>query len=107
MTSKEEDSISLNGVEPVFTRGDLAKILNVSTLTVANREKSGKYPPPRRDLNNFRIYNLSEIFNLQIITYGAVDPSSIISVLWDKGYRNKKDLARVIDNALSKKKMSS
>ena len=38
--------------EPIFTRSDVAQILNVSPLTVANREKTKKYPVPKRDLNN-------------------------------------------------------
>ena len=42
--------------EPIFTRSDLAQILNVSPLTIANREKSKKYPNPKRDLNKYRIY---------------------------------------------------
>jgi hypothetical protein len=89
--------------EPIFTRGDVAKILNVTPLTIANREKSDKYPEPKRDLNNYRIYSLSDVLNLQLITYSSLDPRPIISVLYDKGYRNEKELGTIIDAALTKK----
>lgn len=88
---------------PIFNRGDVATILNVTTLTVANREKSGKYPQPSRDLNNYRIYSVNDILNLQLITFQAIDPKPIISVLYDKGYRDSKDISRIIDLALSRK----
>ena len=29
--------------EPIFTRSEIAQILNVSSLTIANREKNNKY----------------------------------------------------------------
>ena len=34
-------------LEPIFTRSELAQILNVSPLTIANREKNKKYPNPK------------------------------------------------------------
>lgn len=92
-----------NTLEPTFTRGDVAKILNVTPLTIANREKSNKYPEPKRDLNNYRIYTLNDVFNLQLITYGALDPRPIISVLYDKGYRDTKELGKLIDNSLARR----
>lgn len=92
-----------NSVEPIFTRGDVAKILNVTPLTIANREASKKYPEPKRDLNNYRLYTLNDIFNLQLITYGMLDPRPIISVLYDKGYRDNKELSKLIDTALSRR----
>ena len=88
---------------PVFTRGDVATILNVTPLTIANREKSGKYPEPSRDLNNYRIYTVDDVLNLQLITSRKVDPKPIISVLYDKGYRDNKDISQVLDLALSRK----
>ncbi len=87
--------------QPSFNRSEVAKILNVSTLTVANREKSNKYPNPKRDLNNYRIYTINDVFNLQLITYNHIDPKPIISVLYDKGYRDSKNLAEIIDEAMS------
>lgn len=89
--------------EPVFTRSEVAQILNVTTLTVSNRERDKKYPSPKRDLNNYRIYTLNDIFNLQLITYNAIDPKPIISILYDKGYNDIKALGQMIDSVLSKR----
>lgn len=89
--------------EPIFTRGDVAKILNVTPLTIANREKAKKYPEPKRDLNNYRIYILNDVLNLQLLTYSAIDPRPIISILYDKGYRDTKALGKLIDDALTTK----
>jgi hypothetical protein len=89
--------------EPIFTRSEVAQILNVSTLTVANREKSNKYPEPKRDMNNYRIYTLNDVFNLQLITFNHLNPKPIISVLFDKGYRDTKMLGEMIDNVLSRR----
>lgn len=86
---------------PIFKRSEVAKILNVTTLTVANREDAGRYPSPKRDLNNYRIYTINDVLNLQLITYDHVDPKPIISVLYDKGYRDSKMLAEIIDEAMS------
>lgn len=90
--------------EPVFTRGDVAKILNVTPLTIANREKRNQYPQAKRDLNGYRIYSLNDIFNLQLLTYHRVDTKPILSILWDKGYRDAKEASKIIDSALDKKK---
>lgn len=97
--------MSNNGktLDPIFNRGDIAKILNVTPLTIRNRENSKKYPEPGRDLNNYRIYTLSDVFNLQIITYGKIDTNPIISILYDKGYHSIKEVSRIIDKALSKR----
>lgn len=92
-----------NAIEPIFTRSEVAQILNVSTLTISNREKDNKYPPPRRDLNNYRIYTINDVFNLQLITYNHIDPKPIISILYDKGYSNPKQVAKIIDSVLSKR----
>jgi DNA-binding XRE family transcriptional regulator len=89
--------------EPTFTRSEVAQILNVSTLTVANREKSKKYPEPKRDLNNYRIYTLNDVFNLQLITFNHLNPKPIISVLFDKGYRDTKLVGEMIDAVLSRR----
>lgn len=90
-------------LEPIFTRSDVAQILNVSPLTVANREKTKKYPVPKRDLNKYRIYNLNDVLNLQLITYSYIDPKPIISIMYDKGFKDKKILGEMIDQALSKR----
>lgn len=89
--------------EPIFTRSELAQILNVSPLTIANREKNKKYPSPKRDLNKYRIYTLNDVLNLQLITYSYIDPKPIISILYDKGYKDTKLLGEMIDQALSKR----
>lgn len=89
--------------EPIFTRSEVAQILNVTTLTVSNREKNKKYPSPKRDLNNYRIYTLNDVFNLQLLTYSHIDPKPIISILYDKGYNDIKALGQMIDTALSKR----
>lgn len=88
---------------PIFTRGEVAKILNVTPLTIANREKLQKYPEPKRDLNNYRIYSLNDVLNLQLLTYKALDPKPIISILYDKGIKDAKELGKIMDGALSKK----
>ena len=90
-------------LEPIFTRSELAQILNVSPLTIANRGKNKKYPNPKRDLNKYRIYNLNDVLNLQLITYSYIDPKPIISILYDKGYKDSKLLGEMIDQALSKR----
>lgn len=96
-----------NTVEPIFNRSDVAIILNVSSLTIANREKSKKYPEPKRDMNNYRIYTLNDIFNLQLITYNHIDPKPVISILYDKGYRDTKILGEMIDSVLSRRNNSN
>lgn len=83
--------------EPKFSRKDVSSILNVTTLTIANREKAGKYPPPKRDLNNYRVYSLRDIVNLQRLTYGSVDYRPIHSVLYDKGFTDPKANAKMLD----------
>lgn len=89
--------------DPIFWRGDVAKILNISTLTVANREDAGKYPTPRRDLNNYRIYSLNDVLNLQMITYGSIDTRPIMSLLYDKGWTDMKRLGQLMERALKRK----
>lgn len=89
--------------EPKFTRKDVAKILGVTTLTISNREKRGQYPPPTRDLNDYRVYDLNDVFNLQLITYKAIDSRPIISILYDKGFTDIKLVEKFIDQTLSKR----
>lgn len=89
--------------DPVFKRGDVAKILGVTTLTMSNREKSGRYPPPRRDLNGYRVYNLHEVMNLQLLTYRMVDPRPIAAALFDRGWRDPKIVGQLLDAALARR----
>lgn len=83
--------------DPKFTRREVADILGVSPLTIANREKRGQYPPPRRDLNNYREYSLREVFNLQILSFGYIDRRPIVSILFDKGFKDQKELGKLLD----------
>jgi len=89
--------------EPMFKRSEVAKILNCTTQTIANREAVEKYPDPQRDLNNYRVYSLDDVFRLQLITYSKIDSRPILSVLYDKGYKDTTELGKLIDAALSKK----
>ena len=100
---KDLEEIKNFSSEPIFTRSEVAQILNVTTLTVSNREKNKNYPSPRRDLNNYRVYTLNDVFNLQLLTYSHIDPKPIISILYDKGYSDIKALGQMIDSALSKR----
>jgi DNA-binding transcriptional MerR regulator len=96
----------MNSSEPTFTRGEVAKILGVTTITIANREKSNKYPKPRRDLNNYRMYTLADILQLQLVTYSKIDGSPIIAILFDKGFKDAKMVSKLLDNAIEQKKKS-
>lgn len=92
--------------DPSFTRSEVARILNITPLTIANREKRGQYPQPNRDLNGYRTYTLNEVLNLQLTTYNKIDTRPIMSILYDKGYQDEKDkkvLAQIIDDALNRR----
>ena len=92
--------------EPLFTRGDVAKILNVTPLTISNREKAEKYPEPKRDINNYRIYTLNDVLNLQLITFGELDTRPVLSLLYDKGWTDARQLGQIMDKALSRRENS-
>lgn len=78
---------------PEFWRNEVAKILNCTVLTLRNRERSGKYPEPKRnEKNNYRVYSFADICKLQHITYGQIYLSPILSVLYDKNYTDIKVL---------------
>jgi len=96
--------VNSKGASPLFTRKDVALILNCTPLTIANRESNDKYPVPKRDMNNYRVYSIDDIMELQLITFDEIDPRPILYVLYDKGYRDYNNLGRMIDEALSKKK---
>lgn len=90
------------GFLPQFRRGEVAKILNVTPLTIANRERRHLYPAPARATNGYRIYSLSEVFELQLLTFRRIDPAPVISVLWDKGFRDAKEVGQLIDHSLAR-----
>lgn len=80
---------SILGKPVSLQRSDVATILNCSILTISNREKKGIYPEPQRDPNNnYRKYTLQDIFELQMVTYGKLFLSPIVSVLFDNGHTN-------------------
>ena len=87
--------------EPIFTRREVAEILGVVPLTISNREKNGKYPEPKRDINGYRQYMLTDILNLQMITSSHVDTRPIMAVLYDKGYNNPQKAGKLIEKALN------
>lgn len=75
--------------EIYFTRSSVARILLCTPLTVANREKSGRYPEPRRgEDNKYRYYTLLDIFALQEITHDQIYFKQILVELYDKGYQD-------------------
>lgn len=88
---------------PTFTRSDVASVLGVTRLTIANREKKKVYPQPRKDLNGYRVYNLDELFNLQLITFGQCDAKPIIELLYDKGYTDPRYVTNLVSDGLKKK----
>lgn len=72
---------------PTFTRTQVAKLLNCTQLTIANREKKHIYPDPKRSsTSNHRIYTLQDAFLMQYITFKQINLSAVASLLWDKGY---------------------
>ena len=87
--------------DPTFSRGDVAKILNVTPQTIGNREKKGDYPDPARDLNNYRTYSIEDVFNLQLISFNFIDPRPVLAMLYDKGYRDKNKVGKLLDKVLS------
>ena len=47
--------------EIYFSIKEAAEILGVSTLTLRNWDKSGKFPAQRHPMNNYRVYKLEDI----------------------------------------------
>lgn len=47
-----------------LTIKEASKMLGVTTLTLRNWDKNGKLSASRHPLNNYRIYNLTDIENL-------------------------------------------
>jgi hypothetical protein len=95
-----------DSAEPVFHRGQVARILGVTPLTMANREASKKYPEPKRDLNNYRIYTINDVLNLQLLTYRQIDPRPIAEVLFDMGWTDPRRVGQLLDRALARRTAS-
>ncbi len=83
-----------------FTRSSVAKILGISTQTIANREKRGVYRPAQRGENKYRYYNLHDVFKLQEDNEGQYYVGPILVVLWDLGYRDASVCKAVLDDAI-------
>ena len=47
--------------EIYFSIKEAAEILGVSTLTLRNWDKSGKFRASRHPMNNYRVYKMSDI----------------------------------------------
>lgn len=76
--------------------------MQVTPVTIANRENKGVYPQPTRDLNKKRIYTIEDVLLLQAISFKKIDPKPIMSVLYDKGFTDIKKVETLIDNAIKK-----
>lgn len=78
-----------NSPAPIFTRTQVAQLLNCTPLTIANREKKNIYPEPKRHVSsNHRYYTIQDVFLLQYITFKQINLNSLASLLWDMGYQN-------------------
>ncbi|MEX0919374.1 MAG: MerR family DNA-binding transcriptional regulator [Parcubacteria group bacterium] len=51
----------MNEREIYFSIKEASEILGVSTLTLRNWDKSGKFPAQRHPMNNYRVYKLSTL----------------------------------------------
>jgi DNA-binding transcriptional MerR regulator len=88
-------------ITPVFTRPEVAALLQCAPLTIANREKSGVYPKPYKDHKGHRVYQVSDIFELMYITYKNVYLKPIVAVMHDKGYTEITDLEQYLTKEYS------
>lgn len=81
-----------------LTRKEVASILNCTPLTINNREKKDLYPPPKRNSSSkYRIYDLSDVFLLQMITFNRIILPTIVSLLYDKGYTDSVEVEKVLN----------
>jgi len=88
----------------LFRRAEVARILGITPATVKNREKSARYPEPRRDvITQWRVYTLSDVINLQLLTHRVIDPTRIAEVMYDKGYRDPKVVGQLIRQEINRK----
>ncbi|MEX2010575.1 MAG: MerR family DNA-binding transcriptional regulator [Parcubacteria group bacterium] len=47
-----------------FSIKEAAEVLGVTTLTLRNWDRSGKFPAQRHPMNNYRVYKLSALKNI-------------------------------------------
>ena len=73
---------------PEFFRGDVAKILGCTTLTIRNQEARKTFPEARRAANGYRLYSLVDVIRLQMLYNKHINLNAILSALWDKKYRD-------------------
>lgn len=86
--------------EIIFKRSQVAEILNCTPLTIANREKAGIYPEPRRNpKNNYRYYTISDVFELQEISFNQIYFGPLLAVLWDMDYRDPVVCEKILTEA--------
>lgn len=71
---------------PCLTRSQMAILLNCTIQTIANREKSGMYPPPKRDEYDDRYYTIEDVLELMKITTGKIVIQPLVALLYDLGY---------------------
>lgn len=87
---------------PTFTRTELAKLLNCTPLTIANREKKNQYPEPKRSsTSNHRLYTIQDVFILQYLTNNQINLSSVASLLWDKGYKRSNNVLPCLESEVA------
>ncbi len=55
-----------------------AEILGVSTLTLRNWDKNGKFPATRHPINNYRVYKIDDLKKL-MESFGQKQQNTIIS----------------------------
>ncbi|MEK9182234.1 MAG: helix-turn-helix domain-containing protein [Patescibacteria group bacterium] len=55
-----------------------AEILGVSTLTLRNWDKNGKFPAIRHPINNYRVYKIDDLKKL-MESFGQKQQNTIIS----------------------------
>lgn len=89
--------------EILFKRGEVSKILGVTVATLANREKAGKFPEAKRDVNNYRMYSLQDVMSLQLASYGYINTVPLAEALFDKGYSSPKEVAQMIEAAIQER----
>jgi excisionase family DNA binding protein len=63
--------------EIYFSIKEAAEILGVSTLTLRNWDKSGKFPANRHPMNNYRVYKLSSLEELIRDIEGGTNRSNV------------------------------
>lgn len=62
--------------EIYFSIKEAANILGVSSLTLRNWDKSGKFRAQRHPMNNYRVYKLSALENIIDDIEGGTDKSN-------------------------------